>query len=301
MKSDPESLGMELTSQQLTARIVTLRGDPVILDSHLAEMYEVETKTLNRAVKRNADRFPERFCFQLNAEEWDHLRYQFGTSSEPHGGRRHLPYAFTEQGVAMLSAVLRSAVAVRMSLRIIDAFVAMRRLMQNQGHWSQRLGTLELKQAEADKKFHQIFNALEARDDKRPQQGIFYNGQIFDAYAFVSSLVREAKESIVLVDGYVDESVLLMLSKRRPEVTAAIYTQKIGKRLELDLQKHEAQYAAIEVKCAARCHDRFIIIDGRELYHIGASLKDLGKSCFAFSRMDWLASEILQRLEEREH
>jgi phage regulator Rha-like protein len=315
MKFEPESLGMELTSHEVTDRIVTLRGLQVLLDRHLAEMYQVETKALNRAVKRNQDRFPEAFCFQLNGEEWDRLkcqmgasnladplRFQSGTLKSPTRGqhRKYLPYVFTEQGVAMLSAVLHSETAVKVSIRIIDAFVEMRRFLLNNAPLIQRMEQVELRQlrhiADTDEKFNQAFNALKGLSDEVPRQGVFYNGQIFDAYAFVASLIKQAKSSLVLVDNYVDESVLLMLSKRGPEVSAAIYTQKVGKRLELDLQKHAAQYAAIEVQCADRCHDRFLIIDGRELYHIGASLKDLGKSCFAFSRMDGLASEILQRL-----
>jgi hypothetical protein len=295
MKSEPESLGMELTSHEVTDRIVTLRGVQVMLDRDLADFYGVKPIRLREQVKRNGGRFPADFMFQLTEDEALAMVSQIAIPSwQQLGGS--LPYAFTEQGVAALSAVLRSERAVEVSVRIARAFVSMRRLLQHQGPLFQRLETVELKQLEADEKFHQIFNALEARDDKRPRQGVFYNGQIFDAYAFVVSLIKQAKSSLVLVDNYVDESVLLMLSKRGPEVSAAIYMQKVGKRLELDLQKHAAQYPAIEVKCADRCHDRFLIIDGRELYHIGASLKDLGKSCFAFSRMDGLASEILQRL-----
>ena len=299
-KKPTASRATELSSKQVVSRIVTIRGTQVLLDSHLAEMYAVETKALNRAVKRNAGRFPERFCFQLTATELDDLRFQIGTSSETHGGRRYLPYVFTEQGVAMLSAVLHSDIAVKVSVRIIDAFVEMRRLLLNNAHLFQKVEQIEVRQlkhiADSDERFNRIFNALESQGAGPPSQGIFFDGQIFDAYAFVSSLIRQAKQSIILVDNYVDESVFLMLSKRRSSVAAAIYTRKIGKQLELDLQKHNAQYPAIEIKTIARCHDRFLILDRKDLYHLGASLKDLGKQCFAFSRMDSLASEVLDRL-----
>ena len=215
MKSDPESLGMELTSHEVTARIVTLRGVQVMLDRDLADFYGVKPIRLREQVKWNRGRFPADFMFQLTEDESLAMVSQIAIPSwQQLGGS--LPYAFTEQGVAALSAVLRSERAVEVSVRIARAFVSMRRLLQHQGPLFQRLETVELKQLEADEKFHQIFNPLEARDDKRPRQGGFYNGQIFDAYAFVASLIKQAKRSLVLVDNYVDESVLLMLSKRGP-------------------------------------------------------------------------------------
>ncbi len=291
---------IELTTQQVSSRILTLRGAQVLLDSHLAEMYQVETKALNRAVKRNAERFPESFCFQLTALELENLRGQIGTSSESHGGRRYLPYVFTEQGVAMLSAVLHSEIAIKVSVRIINAFVEMRKFLLQNANLLQKMEHIEIRQlrhiAESDEKFNQIFNALETKGAEQPSQGIFYNGQIFDAYVFVASRIKEAKKSIILIDNYVDESVLLMLSKREASVSATIYTKQTSKRLELDLQKHNAQYPAIEIRILESWHDRFLIIDQQSLYHIGASLKDLGKQCFAFSKMDTLTSEILKKL-----
>jgi phage regulator Rha-like protein len=299
-KPSSSSLSVALTAQTVTARIVTLRGVQVLLDSHLAEMYAVETKALNRAVKRNADRFPASFCFQLTATEWDGLRFQSGTSNDPRGGRRYLPYAFTEQGVAMLSAVLHSPTAVNVSIRIIEAFVEMRKLLVHQAHLLQKVERIEARQLQhitaSDQKFEQIFTALESHGSAPPPQGIFFEGQIFDAYAFASDLIRQAKKSIVLVDNYVDDSVLLLLSKRRPAVSATIYTKKISAQLALDLQKHQAQYPAIEVKPVAGFHDRFLLLDGDTLYHLGASLKDLGKQCFAFSRLDSFAAELRQQL-----
>jgi len=295
-----KELTVEMTTQRVASRIFTLRDVHVLLDSHLAELYQVETKVLNKAVKRNTARFPTSFCFQLTAEEWANLRFQFGTSSAAHGGRRYLPFVFTEQGVAMLSAMLHSDIAVEVSIRVMNAFVEMRKILLNNAHLFQKVEQIEIRQikhiAESDQKFNQIFHALESHGSGPPHQGIFYNGQIFDAYTFAASLIKQAKASLILVDNYVDESVLLMFSKRRPTVSATIYTKKISRQLELDLQKHNAQYPPIEIKTIARCHDRFLILDGRDLYHIGASLKDLGKQCFAFSKMDSLADEVLHRL-----
>ena len=294
------AVAVELTPQAVAARIVTLRGVQVLLDSQLAEMYAVETKALNRAVKRNADRFPASFCFQLTATEWDGLRFQSGTSNDTRGGRRYLPYAFTKQNIAMLSAVLHSPTAVNVSIRIIEAFVDMRRFLLNHAHLVQKMEQVEVRQlrhiADTDEKFNQVFNALTGQPDAPPPQGIFFEGQIFDAYAFASDLIRRAKKSITLVDNYVDDSVLLLLSKRRPAVSATIYTKKISPQLALDLQKHQAQYPAIELKTLAGFHDRFLLLDGDTLYHLGASLKDLGKQCFAFSRLDSFAAELRQQL-----
>ena len=312
MPSDKPTSAIELTPREVAARIFSVRGSQVLLDSHLADMYQVETKALNRAVKRNAARFPESFCFQLTAEEWevlkqtrtsnspDSLRLQSGTLNIPARGqhRKYLPHVFTEQGVAMLSAVLHSTTAITVSIRIIQAFVEMRKfLLQNAGLF-QKVEQIELRQiqhiADSDEKFNRIFNALEV--PATPASGIFHNGQIFDAYTFAASLIRQAKKSIILVDNYVDESVLTMLSKRAKSVSATIYTGKIGKQLDLDLRKHNEQYPTIEVRTITDYHDRFLILDRQTLYHIGASLKDLGKKCFAFSRMDSLAPEILSRL-----
>lgn len=327
VKKSAASPAVELSTRQVkdqvsqnaipsvASRIFTLRGVHVLLDSHLAEMYQVETKALNRAVKRNPDRFPVEFCFQLTAEEWqdlrcqpgtsslaDSLRFQSGTLNTPARGqhRKYLPHVFTEQGVAMLSAVLHSETAVKVSIRIIEAFVEMRRFLLNNAHLIQKMEHVEVRQlrhiADTDEKFNQVFNALKGQPDEPPRQGIFYNGQIFDAYTFAASLIKQAKTSLILVDNYVDESVLLMFSKRRPAVSATIYTKKISRQLALDLHKHNAQYPPIEIKIIARCHDRFLLIDQQEVYHLGASLKDLGKQCFAFSRMDTLSEEICRFL-----
>ena len=286
-----------VTRKEIENQIYTIRGQQVMLDSDLARIYQVETKVFNQAVKRNAERFPEDFRFQLTQNEFDavNLRSQFVTSSLNYGGRRYLPYVFTEQGIAMLSAILRSDVAVKVSIEIMNAFVEMRRLLISNASLFHRLDKIELKQLEADHKFEELFKALES--DKLPsEKGVFYNGQIFDAYAFVSDIIRSAKNSIILLDNYVDDTVLTLLGKRSTIVTATIYTKSISNQLRLDVQRYNSQYPTIEIEIFPDAHDRFLIIDGRELYHIGASLKDLGKKWFAFSRMDIEVGRVLKLL-----
>ena len=277
-------------------QIFTLRGQQVMLDSDLAVLYGVEVKRLNEAVKRNIERFPEEFMFQLTKEEFENLRSQFATSKEGgRGGRRTLPYAFTEQGVVMLSAVLRSSVAVSVSIQVSNAFVQMRKFISNNAEVLTRLQTVEQKQIEGDEKFEQIFTALESKSLK-PNKGIFYDGQVFDAYVFVAKLIKSAKKSIVIIDNFIDESVLQLLSKRKKGVTVVIYTKKITKVLKQDLQKHNTQYEMVEIKAFKKAHDRFFIIDEKEVYHFGASLKDLGKKWFAFSKFNKETVDILDKL-----
>lgn len=308
----------------IKTKIYTIRGMQVMLDSDLAELYGVETKNLNRAVNRNSERFPSNFMFQLTEEEYQSLRSQIATSSSSGSlrfqigtiddeeslrsqvvtlengrgkHRKYLPYVFTEQGVAMLSAVLRSQTAVQMSIHIINAFVEMRRFISNNALIFQRLDSLEQKQTKTDEKVEAILSAIEDKSIK-PKQGIFYDGQVYDAYIFVSNLIKSADESIVLIDNYIDDTVLTLLSKREAKVQAIIYSKNITKQLELDLQKHNAQYPNIELKKFDSSHDRFLIIDGKEVYHIGASLKDLGKKWFAFSKLDIGVLNIVERLEK---
>lgn len=300
-----------IKKDDIQKRIYTIRGVQVMLDSNLAEFYGVETKILNRAVKRNIERFPEEFCFQLAAEENDSLRSQIvalehesslrcqiGTSNKK-GGRRYLPYVFTEQGVAMLSGVLKSAKAVQISIQVINAFVAMRRFLSANADVFQRLGAVERRQiehkADADHKFEQIFNAIEERSIK-PKQGIFFDGQIFDAYQFVSDLIRTARKSLVLIDNYVDDATLILLSKAGKKVKITVLTRTISKQLALDVKKYNEQYPELTVKEFRNSHDRFMIIDGKTVYHFGASLKDLGKKWFAFSKFDKDALTLLDKL-----
>ncbi|MEK6494400.1 ORF6N domain-containing protein [Myroides odoratimimus] len=289
-----------ISSKEIESQIYTLRGQQVMLDSDLAGIYQVETKVFNQAVKRNAERFPENFRFQLIQDEFDtiNLRSQIVTSSLNYGGRRYLPYVFSEQGIAMLASVLRSDVAIKVSIEIMNAFVEMRRMLISNASLFHRLDKIEIKQLETDQKFEEIFKALES-DKLHSEKGIFYNGQIFDAYTFVSDIIRSAKTSIILMDNYVDDTVLTLLGKRNNNVTATIYTKNISNQLRLDLQRYNSQYSSIEIEIFSDSHDRFLIIDDTELYHIGASLKDLGKKWFAFSRMDLEIRRMLQNLNKQ--
>jgi hypothetical protein len=283
-----------LDSNNIKNRIYSIRGKKVILDYDLANLYEVETKALKRTVKRNIERFPANFMFELTKKEIQNLRYQNGTSSS-HGGIRYLPYAFTEQGVAMLSGLLNSKIAINVSIQIINIFVTIRRFLTTNGQLIGRLETVEKKQFEHDKRFDIIFNAIENKNTK-PHQGIFFDGEVFDSYKFVSDIIRSAKESIVLIDNYIDDSVLTHFSKRKKDVKVKIFTKQISNQLKLDLEKFNSQYPPIEVIKFTKSHDRFLIIDDKEVYHIGASLKDLGKKWFAFSKLDGYLVEIKNKL-----
>lgn len=274
-------------------RILTLRGKQVMIDRDLAELYGVETKVLNQAVKRNVERFPEHFRFQLSNQEKDELV----TNCDRFNGLKHSsvnPFAFTEHGVAMPSAVLKSETAVYTSIRIIDAFVAMRNFLMNNASIFQRMERIEMKQLKTDEKVDAILDRL--NEPKEPEQGVFFNGQIFDAYAFIAKLIRKAKKRIVVIDSYVDDSVLVQLSKRNPGVTVDIYDGKISQQLRQDVARHNAQYPGVTLHAYNKAHDRFLIID-EEVYHIGHSLKDLGKKLFAFSKMDVMTgTELISQL-----
>jgi hypothetical protein len=287
---------MELVSQQhIERKIFTIRGVQVMLDKNLAEFYEVKPIRLREQVKRNPKRFPSDFVFQLTEQEMEYMVSQNAIPSKQSLGG-HLPYVFTEQGVSAVSGVLKSNKAAEVHVIIMRTFVAMRKFLLHNASVFQRLDQLELKQLQSDEKFNRIFRALEAGQPK-PDKGIFFDGQVFDAYAFVSDLIKNAKKEIILIDNYIDESVLTLLSKRQKDVTATIYTKSIFKTLQLDLDKHHAQYPEIQVKTFAQSHDRFLLIDQSELYHIGASLKDLGKKWFAFSRMDSMTALLLNQLK----
>lgn len=286
-----------LDEKQIQNKILTIRGVQVMLDRDLAELYKVETKVLNQAVKRNINRFPLSFRFQLTNQEklelvtnCDHLNNLKYSSS--------IPYVFTEQGVAMLSAILRSDIAINISIQIIQAFIQMRKIIVNNSLIFQKIDKIEQKQLITEQQLEKVFQALDSYDIK-PKQGIFYNGQIFDAYVFVSDLIRRAKKTIILVDNYIDETVLMLLTKRNENCTAVIYTQTITDKLKLDLQKHNIQYPEILIKEFKISHDRFLILDNEEIYHIGASLKDLGKKIFAFSKMDKENLQIIGKLDQK--
>ncbi len=287
----------DIVTTSIENRIMSIRGNQIMIDRDLAELYEVETKRLNEAVKRNIERFPKRFRFQLTKEEMKELVANCDRFySLKHSTVRS--FAFTEQGVAMLSTVLRSETAIQVSIRIMDAFVSMRRFLNTNAGIFQRLSTMEYHQLEmqqhqqeTDKRIDEVFRRLDEGNTK-PKQGVFYNGQVYDAYTFVADLVKKAKNRIILIDNYVDETVLTLLDKRAEEVSAVIYTQQISRQLQLDIDRHNAQYAPIEVETFRLSHDRFLCIDD-EVYHIGASIKDLGKKWFGFSKMEILTPEEL--------
>ena len=289
----------KVVMSNIESLIKVVRGQQVILDKDLAMLYGVETRVLNQTVKRNIERFPDDFRFELSREEC--LRSQI-VISNGRGGNRYSTYAFTEQGVAMLSSVLRSQTAIEVNIRIMRAFVSMRHFMVNNASVFSRLETMEYHQLEmqqhqqeTDKRIDEVFRRLDEGNAK-PKQGVFYNGQIYDAYTFVCDLIKSAKKRIILIDNYVDETVLTLLDKRENGVSATIYTQQISRHFQLDIDRHNAQYASIDVETFRLSHDRFLCVDD-DVYHIGASIKDLGKKWFGFSKMEILTpDELVERI-----
>ncbi|MBU0579034.1 ORF6N domain-containing protein [Patescibacteria group bacterium] len=283
------------TVNKIQNQIYTIRDTQVMLDRDLAVLYEVKAIRLREQVKRNRKRFPDDFIFKLTEDEVDIMVSQNAIPSKKHLGGS-LPYVFTEQGVAGLSSVLTSKKAIEINIQIIRAFVKMRKFLTINAGVFQRFENIEQKQFKTDKTIQKIFKALEDKSLK-PKQGIFYDGQIFDAYVFVADLIKSAKKSIVLIDNFIDESVLQLFSKRKSKVKVTIHTKNLTPSLKLDLKKFNSQYENISIQVLKDSHDRFLIVDHKELYHIGASLKDLGKKWFAFSRMDGLVGEILGKIK----
>ncbi|WP_295040416.1 ORF6N domain-containing protein [uncultured Fibrobacter sp.] len=292
--------------------IQIIRGKQVLLDRDLAVLYGVETKRINEQVKRNIERFPKDFCFQLDATEHKFLRSQIATTkTETRGGRQYFPYAFTEQGVAMLSSVLKSETAIKVNIAIMRAFVQLRHLMMGNGGLINRLSNVEAKDLEQDcrltghdehlldhdRKFDELFEAMDRGELKT--KGLFYNNQEFDAYVFVCDLIRQAKKRIVLVDRYVTEKTLTMMLKREKGVSVTIYTYDKSKVLELDLATYNEQYpdSPMQVLPSYGMHDRFLFIDDTA-YHFGASLKDLGKNTFFFTQEDFTLDEVLKESQK---
>ncbi|MBQ9634650.1 MAG: ORF6N domain-containing protein [Acidaminococcaceae bacterium] len=270
-----------------------------MLDSDLAELYGYEVRKLNQQVKRNIDRFPEDFMFQLTFDEVpDRLKSQIVTLNES-GNKRGLhvkkpPFAFTEQGIYMLSTVLRGPLAVQQSIFIMRAFREMRHFIANNAFLLDRVSKIELKQLEADKKFEQIFDYIS--DHKERNQKLFFDGQIYDAFSLLASLIRKAAKEIILVDGYVDEKTLDILSKKQSGVNVTIFTHANTKLTAQDISTFNTQYPQLTVKYTKLFHDRFLILDRKTVYHIGASLKDAGKTCFGLSLFEDGRKELLQKL-----
>lgn len=266
--------------------IYTFRNQQVMVDSDLARLYQVTTGNLNKAVKRNLSRFPEHFCFQLTEHEYKNLRFQNGSSSSNnnYGGRRYMPYVFTEQGIAMLSAVLKSDIAVEVSVKIMNSFVEMRRFLLSNQELFSRLDRIEIKQLETDRKFEEVFNYIAANTEVK--QNIFFNGQIYDAFSFIVGLIRKAKKKIILIDNYVDVYILNILCKKNQGVDVVIATAGKGSLSAKDIIKFNAQYSKLSVKTTTDFHDRFLVIDKTEVYHIGASIKDAGKKSFGITKIE---------------
>lgn len=299
----PMAAEQQLSGQEEIARLIlNIRGMQVMVDRDLAALYGVETKRLNEQVRRNIERFPERFRFQLTKEETDKVVANCDNLKALKFSKV-TPYVFTEQGISMLSTVLHSQTAIAVSIKIMDAFVSMRRFIATNAQLFQRLETIEYHQLEmkqhqeiTDRRIDEVFKRLDA--GILPMQGIFYDGQVFDAYRFVSDLIRKAKQSIVLIDNYVDDTVLTLLDKRSEGVSATIYTQRVSSQFQLDVERHNTQYPLIEIKRFNKAHDRFLLIDN-EVYHIGASIKDLGKKWFGFTLMrDITATELIHKIED---
>ena len=300
-----------LTPQiKIEDKILVIRGQHVMIDRDLAELYGVETRSLNQAVKRNIERFPERFMFQLTKEEIFSVescsRSQIVILNEKKGrgsNIKYLPYVFTEHGIAMLASVLKSETAVQISIKIIDAFVAVRHFLQNNYKIFAEIDSIKKHQLEhdvhlieSDKRIDELFDKMD-RYKIEYRQGIFFKGQIFDAYAKFESFIAEAEKEIVLIDNYVDLTVLERLTKKQKDAKVTIYTHPKTEISALDIQKFNEQYPSVTLKYTENIHDRFLIIDSKILYHIGASIKDLAKKCFGFEIMDssWIA-EIMRNL-----
>ena len=266
--------------------IYTIRGKQVMLDSDVAMLYQYTTKNINKAMKRNINRFPKDFCFQLTEKEVENLRFQFGTSSlnkEKYGGRRYLPYVYTEQGISMLAGVLKNEIAIQVSINIIRAFIEMRKFITNNAQVFERLTKIEYKMLEHDKKFDIVFNELQKEKKTEFKEKIFFDGQIYDAYSLIIDIIQKAKHKILIIDNYIDVSILKMLSKKNKNVEVIILTLQNTNLNKLDINKFNKQYPTLKVAYTNKFHDRFMVIDNEKLYHIGASLKDLGKKCFAIS------------------
>ena len=300
-----ESELISLDANDIKRLIFTIRGKQVMLDSDLAELYGYDVKRLNEQVRRNKERFPEDFMFQLTKVEVNFVKSQFATSQRSdffagqEGGRRKLPNVFTEQGIYMLSTVLRGELAVKQSIFIMRAFREMRHFIANNAVLFDKISSVELRQLEyqkqTDKKIDQLFECI--GEHTETHQKIFFDGQIYDAFSLLIELIQKAEQEIILIDGYVDVGTLNVLAKKQPGVAVTIYTFTKTKLTAQDVATFNAQYTKLEVKHTNIFHDRFLILDGKTVYHIGASLKDAGKKCFAVSLMKDAKQELLRKLQ----
>ena len=282
----------ELSNEEIKNLIYTIRGKQVMVDRDVAMLYHYETKKINQAVKRNIDRFPERFCFQLTEEELEIMWSQIVTTSKleenKYRSKKYLPYVFTEQGIAMLSGILKSEVAVQASIKIMDAFVEMRKFISINKNLFEKVINIENKMdkkfIEHDKKFDIIFDQLQVEDNIK--QRVFFEGQIYDAYSIIIDIIKKANKKILIIDNYVDDSVLKMVTKKKNNVEVVILTSSRSNIQNIDIQKFNKEYPILKVAKTNKFHDRFIVIDNEEMYHLGASIKDLGKKCFGINKIE---------------
>ena len=310
MENEINSLVVQdnISNEEIKNLIYTIRGKQVMLDSDVAMLYHYPTKRINEAVNRNKQRFPENFCFQLTEEEYKSLRFknftfneinskdinednslrsQIATLDESAGRgkhRKYLPYVFTEQGIAMLSGLLKNDIAIQVSINIMNAFVEMRKFLAVNGQLFERLTNVEYKLLEHDKKFDKVFDQLQ--NEENIKQKIFFEGQIYDAYSLIIDIFKKANKKILIIDNYIDDSVLKMLTKKNKNVEVVILTSDKSNIQKIDIQKFNKEYPILKVAKTNKFHDRFIVIDNKEMYHLGASIKDLGKKCFGINRIE---------------
>ena len=272
-----------ISNEELKNLIYTIRGKQVMLDSDVARLYHYETKRINETVKRHSERFPIEFCFQLTSQEYEVLKSQIATSNI-RGGKQKLPYVFTEKGILMLSGLLKNEVAIEVSIKIVEVFVEMRKFLSSNGQLFERLTNVEYKLLEHDKKFDQVFDQLQ--NEENIKQKIFFEGQIYDAYSLIIDIIKKASKKILIIDNYIDDSVLKMLTKKNKNVEVVLLTSEKSNIQKIDIQKFNKEYPILKVAKTNKFHDRFIVIDNKEMYHLGASIKDLGKKCFGINKIE---------------
>ena len=290
MQENKLEIQKEISSNEIKELIYNIRGKQVMLDSDVARLYHYETRRINETVKRNSERFPVEFCFQLTSKEYETLKSQIATSNV-RGGKQKLPYVFTEKGIIMLSGLLKNEIAIEVSIKIVEAFVEMKKFISSNGQLFERLTSVEYKLLEHDKKFDQVFEQLQHEENIK--QKIFFEGQIYDAYSLIIDIIKKANKKILIIDNYIDESVLKMLTKKNKEVEVAILTSDKSKIEKIDIQKFNKEYPILKVAKTNKFHDRFIVIDNKEMYHLEASIKDLGRKCFGINKIEDL--DIVER------
>lgn len=278
----------EISKEEIKNLIYTIRGKQVMIDSDVARLYHYSTKRINEAVSRNKLRFPENFCFQLTDNDVETMWSQIATASKIRDNKfrnkKYLPYVFTEQGIAMLAGVLKNDIAVKVSLNIINSFIEMRKFIASKGQVFERLTNMEYKLLEYDKKFDIVFDQLQQEENIK--QKIFFEGQIYDAYSLIIDIIKKANRKITIIDNYIDDSILKMLAKKNKNVEVTILTSIKSNIQNIDIQKFNKEYPVLKVARTDKFHDRFILIDNKEMYHLGASIKDLGRKCFAISKVE---------------